>query len=266
MSYANRPSPLRDPVIAHIHVPKCAGTSFRNLLARYLGSAHLALYPDDTFFVYSEKELAGHLSDRSVRAFSSHFVRTFPSSIDGRDMLYVTFLRHPVEQFISYLTFARKVFSSIRDPNLLSCLPPNAPALSLREAARWILTCDREVNFRENYTTNFFARFPFQAQYGGSAPGACYREKRLSIAQRTLEQFFFVGIVEHMDRSLSLLQSLAEKGGLAFPTGQISVENTSGETRDDLSWIREEDEVGGRLLRSIQEDTLLYLGACERLI
>ena len=255
----------QDPVIAHIHVPKCAGTSFRNMLIGHFGPAHLALYADDTFFVYSEQELTRYLADRSIRAFSSHFVRTFPPSIAGRDLVYVTFLRKPVDQFISYLTYVRKVFPAIQDPNLLSCLPPDLPSLSLREAAHWILTREHDVNFRENYTTNFFARFPFRNEYGDSMPEGFYREKRLSIAQRVLEQFFFVGITEQMDRSISLMQFLAQEQGLAFPHGKVSIENTSFDGRGDLSWIREDDEVGALLLASVEEDNQLYASAVARL-
>lgn len=260
MSYFDAKLAWHDPVIAHIHVPKCAGTAFRNWLAAYFGPAHLALYPEEhnTFFVYSEEEVTRYLSNPSVRAFSSHYVRTFRPSIAGRELVYITFLRDPIEQFISYLTYVRKVFAAIRDQNLLSCLPPDLPSLTLREAAQWVLTRDWEVNFRENYTTNFFARYPFRAQFGCSAPEARYREKRLAIAQQILEQFFFVGISEQMDRSVALLQSLAQDRGLAFPTGKVPIENTSFEDRDDLSWIHERDEVGALLLESVHEDRQLY--------
>src|SRR5262249_10189049 len=67
------------PVLAHIHIPKCAGTSFRILLERYFGPRHLRLYIDDTYFVYREDALRNCLlRDPEPRAFSSHHVRTFP--------------------------------------------------------------------------------------------------------------------------------------------------------------------------------------------
>ena len=256
--------PLRRPVIAHIHVPKCAGSSVRKLLSDSFGPAHAHLYVDDTFFVYSEAELAACVSDPTIRAFSSHFVRSFPRSIAGRDMLYFSFLRNPIEQFISYVTYTRKVFHDVRDANLLNCLPPDLPSLSIRQAAHWILTREHHVNFRENYTTNFFARFPFLARYGDAKPESFYRKHRLDIAKRVLSGFFFIGITEHLDRSFALLQSLARQRQLDFPGGALTMENTSYERRDDLTWIHEDDEVGSLLLRSIREDRQLYAWALAR--
>lgn len=143
-------TPFVDPVLAHIHVPKCGGTAFHKFLSVSYGPAHRALYVADTFFVYPEAELTGYLADRSVRGFSSHFVRTFPRRLAGRDRLYVTFLRDPVDQFISYITCVKKNYERIQDDkNLIASPPSNLPDLSVRDIARWILTCDHEVNFRE---------------------------------------------------------------------------------------------------------------------
>jgi hypothetical protein len=41
--------------------------------------------------------------------------------------------------------------------------------------------------------------------------------------------------------------------------------NTSGEFRDDLSWIDPADEVGAMLLRSVEQDRRLYEWAAARL-
>lgn len=256
--------PLRNPVIAHIHVPKCAGTSVRKLLGDHFGPAHAHLYVEDTFFVYSEPQLTACLSDPSVRAFSSHFVRTFPESLAGRDMLYLTFLRNPVEQFVSYLTYVRQVFHEIRDANLLSCLPSGLPSLTVRQATHWILSRQHHVNFRENYTTNFFARFPFHARYGNSKSESFYRERRLELAKRILNDFFFVGISEQMERSVASLQLLARQHQFDFPQGTVTIENSSHEGRSDLAWIHKDDEVGSLLLRSIREDQQLYTWALDR--
>ncbi len=154
------------PLLAHIHVPKCAGTSFRVLLERYFGPRHVRLYMDDTYFVYGEEALRNCLlRDPLPRAFSSHHVRTFPSRLGGREMLYVTFLRDPVEQFVSYMTHVRKHYSGITSRTLLESLPPNAPQLTLREFAHWLLTQDRDIPFRENHNgVNFFARHSAPAE------------------------------------------------------------------------------------------------------
>lgn len=243
------------PVLAHIHVPKCAGTSFRVLLEGYFGSRHIRLYSDDTYFVYSEDTLRDYLlRDPAPRVFSSHHVRTFPRRLAGREMLYVTFLRDPVRQFVSYMTHVQKHYSGITSQTLLESLPPDAPRLTLREFARWLLTQDRDIPFRENHNVNFFARHNAPA-------GADY----LQAAKAALSGFFFVGIADRMDQSMDKLRALALAAGLEFPMDPIPTVNTSGELRGDLSWIDPADEVGALLLRSVEQDRQLYDWAAARL-
>jgi hypothetical protein len=243
------------PVLAHIHVPKCAGTAFRILLERYFGPRHMRLYIDDTYFVYSQNALRNCLlRDPPPRAFSSHHVRTFPRWLAGREMLYVTFLRDPIQQFVSYMTHIQKHYSGITSQTLLEAVPPDAPRLTLREFARWLLTQDRGIPFRENHNVNFFARH--------SAPAEA---DRLEAAKVALSGFFFVGISDRMDESMSKLRALAQAAGLDFPADPVPIENTSGEFRDDLSWIDPADEVGAMLLRSVGQDRQLYDWALARL-
>jgi sulfotransferase famil protein len=243
------------PVLAHIHVPKCAGTSLRNLLERHLGTKHMRLYVDDTYFVYADSEVRiSLLSDPHMRAFSSHHVRRFPPWLAGHRMLYVTFLRDPVEQFVSYMTHIKKHYAGITAQSLLEAVPPDTPRLGLRDFAKWLLTNERDVPFRENHNVNFFARH--------TAPNAA---DRLHAAKNALEGFLFVGITECMDESMRQLRALAESAGLDFPADAIAVENTSNELRDDLSWIHPSDEVGSLLLRSVELDRQLYDWAAARL-
>jgi hypothetical protein len=168
-------------------------------------------------------------------------------------VLYVTFLRDPIQQFVSYMTHIKKHYSGIASESLLAAVPPDAPQLTLREFARWLLTQDRDIPFRENHNVNFFARH--------SAPAAL---DRLQAAKAALEGFFFVGITERMEESISKLRALARAAGLDFPPGPIPVENTSADYRDDLGWIHPGDEVGSLLLRSVEKDRQLYDWAAAR--
>jgi hypothetical protein len=243
------------PVLAHIHVPKCAGTSLRALFERYFGPRHLTLYVDDTYFVYDDAALRSYLlQDSDIQGFSSHHVRVFPRWLAGREMLYVSFLRDPVQQFVSYMTHIKKYYATITSRSLLEAVPPDAPQLTLREFARWLLTQDRDIPFRENHNVNFFARH--------SAPTA---PDRLEAAKAALEGFFFVGITERMEESVARLRALAHTAGLEFPPGPMPVENTSAECRDDLQWINPDDKVGSLLLRSVEKDQQLYDWAAARM-
>jgi len=181
-------------------------------------------------------------------------VRVFPHWLAAREVLYVTFLREPVQQFLSYMTHMKKHYAGLTSKSLLEAVPPDAPQLSLRDFARWLLANKRDVPFRENHNVNFFARH--------SAPTAA---DRLEAAKAALEGFFFVGITERMEASVARLRSLARAAGLDFPPGPLPVENTSAEFRDDLSWIHPDDEVGSMLLQSVEKDRQLYEWAMARL-
>ena len=243
------------PAMAHIHVPKCAGTSFRILLERHFGARHLGLYVNDTYFVYGDEAVRSYLLGRpDLQGFSSHHMRRFPRWLAGREILYVTFLRDPIQQFISYMTHIKKHYAGITSKSLLEAVPPDAPQLTLREFAGWLLTQERDIPFRENHNVNFFARH--------SDPAA---QDRLGAAKAALEGFFFVGITERMEESINQLREFARAAGLDFPPGPMPAENTSAEYRDDLQWIHPGDEVGLRLLRSVELDQQLYDWAAARL-
>jgi hypothetical protein len=247
--------PVSPPVLVHVHVPKCAGTSFRNLLERHFGPKHRGLYVDDTYFVYSEEALRGWLlREPGALACSSHHIRTFPRWLAGREMLYVTFLRDPIEQFLSYMTHIQKQYAAITSKSLLEAVPPEAPRFSLREFAEWLLINERSIPFHENHNVNFFARH--------SSPGAT---DRLAAAKAALTGFFFVGITERMTESVCKLRALVNAAGLDFPTDPVPLENTSGEFRDDLSWINPADKIGSMLLDSVKLDRQLYNWAVGRL-
>jgi hypothetical protein len=254
---------MRAPLIAHIHVPKTAGTSFRSMLEDQFGPDHANLYVDDTFFVYSDSEIESFVSARPrLRSLSSHFIRTYPPRIAGREVLYVTFLRNPVEQFISYLTYTKKFHTKIPDQGLLSSLPERAWEMPLREIARWVLS-HPGVPFNENYLVNYFAQHHYK-HIAGAAGEQEYRSARLAIAQRILASFFFTGITERMDESVRRFQTMGANYGIDVPAGAVQVENVSREFRDDLQWINPDDEVGARLIASVAEDQKLYNWAVAR--
>jgi hypothetical protein len=244
-----------EPILAHIHVPKCAGTSLRILLERHFGARYMRLYVDDTYFVYGRESLRTYLRhDPNVRGFSSHHVREFPRWLAGRRMLYMTFLRDPIEQFVSYMTHIQKHYAGITSKSLLEAVPPDAPRLTLREFARWLLTQESDVPFRQNHNVNFFARH--------SSPTAA---NSLEAAKTALEGFLFVGITERMEESMGQLRIRARESGVEFPCNPMPFENTSSEFRDDLSWIHPDDEVGSLLLGSVEKDQQLYDWAVEHL-
>jgi hypothetical protein len=250
------------PVIIHIHIPRCGGTSFRTALAKQFGAHHVNLYVDDTDFVYGERELEELISNPNIWSASSHFIRNFPQILGGRRVLYATFLRDPLTQFISYRSYICKAYSFIQDRHLLAYLPPRADRLSSREFTRWVL-CEspQHAPFRENYTTNFLT---YSIQRDAFASDTEYYDQRLETAKNRLRQFFFTGLTEGMEQAFPVFALAATAHGLLLHPDIVPFENSSREFTDDMSWIRPDDEVGALLLASVGQDQELYRWAQEQ--
>jgi len=247
------------PILIHIHIPKCGGSSFRSVLARQFGSHHLNLYVDDTHFVYPESYLADTVRNAQVSSISSHFIRSFPPQLGGRPVHYVTFLRHPLDQFLSYRNYICKVFHDLRDAALLEYLPARANELTSREFARWVLTeSPQNAPFRENFTTNFLAREVFRRVSGD---GADYRSSRLPLAKDALRKFLFVGLTEELATCFPRFVQAAAERGFPLRPDTVPVENVTHQFTDDTSWMDPNDAVGALLFASIEVDLELYTWA-----
>jgi Sulfotransferase family len=257
-------SDLTSPVLAHIHIPKTGGTSVVVLLQQ-AGKRHMNLYVNDTYHIYTPDVLAKDvLADRAIRSLSSHYVLTFPPYLGGRRMLYFTILRDPIQQFVSYLTFIKKKFKDIRDPNMLSSLPPDPVALTLREFAHWLLIHNHENS--ENYNVNFLTKEVYRSLQATNTQydPAIFKGIRLTLAKAVLDQFVFVGLTERMSESIEELRKVLRPLGIEIPGSPIGNENVSSELRDDLKWTSPDDEVGALLHKTLEEDKELYNWAVER--
>jgi hypothetical protein len=233
------------------------------MLENRFGPDHVNLDVANTFFVYSESEIEAFVAARpGLRSLSTHYIRTFPHHIAGREALYVTFLRHPIEHFVSFLTFVKKRYYTIPDEALLNSLPERTPELPLREIADWVLS-HPGAPFHENYQVNHFAKYQY-SKIAEVSNEQEYRAARLAIAKTVLANFFLTGITKEMDESVSRFRSLAEVYGIETNFGDVPVENVSREFRDDLSWICPDDYVGYMLLASTEEDQKLYDWALSR--
>ncbi len=267
-----------EPVLIHVHVPKCAGTSFRRHLDDSFGDRHVSLYVDQTAFVYTPELLAGTVLNKGpVSAISSHFIREFPPLIRNRPALYITFLREPVRHFLSYLTYFKKHFHNLTEPELLRSLPQEFAQMSLRDISEWILTRDAVIPFHENYQVNFFAERAWSQMSGYARPGSeyavsrwepaqfeRYRCVRLDLARLILGNFFFVGLVEDTDRGVQHLRGECAKINIQLSDRPLGHENISGDLAGELTWIHPGDRVGSLLLESLREDFALFRWATAR--
>ncbi len=262
--------PYFTPVLVHVHIPKCAGSTFKRILSLTFGDRHHNVYSEDPFFVLEPNEVIRTLQKQpNIVSIASHSIRAFPSLLGNRVPLYVTFLRDPLAQFLSYITFLKK-----NQPHLTithkQYVPPDCSLMSIRDIAEWLVTNEQDVPFKSNYTVNFLAEATFRndlnavsKRLNGNVDFARAMKTllggiALELAIEVLERFFFVGLVEEMERSISLLSVKLNAYGLALNCEGFQRENVSGQFLDDVQWLNERDRVGRIVLNSLEKDFHLY--------
>ena len=139
-------------LLVQVHVPKCAGTSIWYWLARTLPGEHGFLYPNVPISFYYDTPALIELGfgNTALRCVSSHYIRTFPAQLAGRDMRYFTLLREPIPHYLSFCNYIRKIYREITDPEMLAAVPPDADQLSAREFTAWMLDQADDIPFKEN--------------------------------------------------------------------------------------------------------------------
>jgi len=247
----------------HIHVPKTAGTAVRVWLYRAFPEGYGSWYPD---YVFDETTLAAAgLRDLRIRAFSTHWIRRFPSTICGRNMKYFTLLRHPLDHVISRVRYYYQMQVDAQKT-------PAAALGPLRDfAAGWVDDWGNDP-FHENMQTNFFALHPWsdlQASKFNCEPDTyrswpspvreAYMRERLEVAKDVLRSFLAVGVTEHIIDSLEVLRDRSQRHGFELlPSQELTFENITRIRLEDDSWLGHHDPVGRRILASVTEDEELY--------
>jgi hypothetical protein len=219
-------------VLAHIHVPKCAGPSIASVLDSSFGRRHWRFYNRDTDSLYEDAEIAEVLASQTVQAFSSHLVSRFPRKLSDLPIFSFSFLRDPIQQFISNITDTQGRYATL-GAGLHA--QPGTRVLSTRKCARWIFSGPRNKfrNFHENYVTQFFVTWANPNLLDMGYAVAAYRMIRLSTSMDLLGDFLLVGLVERMEESWSPLIRKAKEMGTQL-AGRIPRENVSSDGREDL--------------------------------
>ncbi|HZT30021.1 MAG TPA: methyltransferase [Bryobacteraceae bacterium] len=258
------------PLLVHVHIPKCAGTSFRRLLYDSFGARHRDIYPEETVRPWTREEwLRLVLENPETASFSSHSVRVFPPIAGDRRLLYVAFLRDPLRRYVSHLTYFQKQFQSLPE-DLRARLPEDCAQLSQRELAAWLQANQPDSFHRSLLTVNFLAEQTWVDRVGGmlglagrwldsgTILYAGFEPVRLALATALLDDFFFVGLVEEMETSLRLLRRKLEPYGLRLANLPLPLENVSAELAGDLTWLHPSDRVGRVILEQLEADRMLY--------
>ena len=150
-----------------IHVPKTAGTSFRNILEQVYGDGLLGIYGiDDGVDAIWEDRPAP--VGPAVRAIHGHFPATPTLVAQYPDARLVGWIRDPVARMVSYYHFWRRT-------------PPHGnPNHDFFLAHDFSLVQFAGLDFMKNEMLQYFSRVP-------------------------LDRFAFVGVVEHFDADIRRL-------------------------------------------------------------
>jgi len=223
----------KDILYIFLHIPKCAGSTFRYHVEHNLKKGeYISLYDGEYFDVTEmayeyftpgkrRKEIDEYLARLSdaqkdtIRIVYGHRVyygihRFFP----GREPRYITFIRHPVARTLSLYNFYR---DHVENP---SRYPPelwNAYRIKgLGEVHKDIIQNGRTLPFPEwlkkrTWHSNFMTKF--LAQQGFAEPNDSVEDM--------VEKFYFVGITEnYRTDALFLYQLLGIK--IFYPDQNIS--------------------------------------------
>jgi len=132
-------------MIVSIHVPKCAGTSFRRVLTEICGARIWYNYGT----IFSRDQARAELVPRGTQFIHGHFLAdAFDDLFPGRRL--VTWVRHPVERLVSnYLHFLRS--PDMRDD---CCRAVHERKLSLRQFS--------DLEWMQNEASRYLANKPVQ--------------------------------------------------------------------------------------------------------
>ena len=258
------------PLLVHVHIYKCAGTSLNRLLGMSFADRHFGHYPLDQGPFLTRDELVDLVLDRpEVVSLSSHSIRLFPLIIGNRLPLYVAFLREPMQRFISYLTYWKKRYRASPE-SLKQYWPADCTDLSLRDMAAWVLNNQPAAVREDNLVTHFLTEQTWLDAVGGilklsdrwldrdSSLYHGFEPIKLALATAVLEDFFFVGLVEEMETSVRLLREKLRPYGLHLLDIPLPVENVSREMATDIDWLNPTDSVGRAVLAFLGQDLTLY--------
>jgi hypothetical protein len=259
--------PLQDarcsPIILHCHIPKTAGISFSNVLYATFRRRYLHHLHSDPAYILTPKILTDLLEvNPLLKSVTSHHLRVFPRRLNGRQPLYITFLREPIATFISLLKYTRREYHKWA-PAAQRCWPKDTPRLTLRELARAYLQ-----NVGPDCGYSFQTRFlcsRYSMENAGLSVEDEYGLDRLDIARFILSQFFFVGITEEMRKSLELLAAKLKPFRIELKRPMFLHKNRT-RSCEDLSWLNEADEVGQKILQCNESDRQLYQSYRERFL
>jgi len=250
------------PVILHCHVPKTAGITVSRRFAKSFDTLHFHHYHPDPAFILTAERLDTFIQINPwLQSITSHSLRSFPQTVGGRKACYVTFLRDPTAAFLSLLRYTKRMYHLL-SPEVRQRWPKKTPELPLKDLA--LVYLDQLGGEEASQQTRFFCSGRTMAAIGMGAESD-YGHNCYPVARLILENFFMVGVVEHLDKSLRLLDVRLRQVGLELYLRWMRKHNSS-RWHSRESWLNPDDPVGSRVLKANESDCLLYNEFRKRLL
>ena len=195
-------------------------------------------------------------------SLSSHFIRHFPADLAGRRLLYFSFVREPMDWYISYFSYIKKKYDSFPEV-LRKKLPPNCSNLSIRESIAFTLKKEGSQGTVGNWLTRFFCTTACEESGNRVPKDNDFEDKCLQFSKRALDSFAFVGLTERFNESFQALRTFIRSYGFDLCALDAPFENISSDFRGDLSWLHPKDPFGAVVFQSMEVDFRLYAYARE---
>lgn len=223
---------MADPLLVHVHVPKCAGTTVENHLKSQLGTEGMWAPPKRSrrfplgWFSY-KYDPALLVPTKQVRAISGHFIgQSIEKMFPGRRIIRSVILREPESLMLSYYNF--RMMRYLRDGQHSYSFSLFMRSMRLNPAAHFLLERWAELPWIE------LARLS--------------EEKKAVLLDEMLGSFDFVADIASTN---ALLASLSTEIGIATTA---TPQNTAEENQKKIGWklLRRNDLTQGdrRLIES----------------
>ena len=201
--------------IAHIHIPKTAGTAIREAFLA------MAPNPDRVFPSWRESDYK-NIDASNFDFFSGHI--GYKTAI-GLDAKIITVLRNPVDRFISVYHFWRQIHAKGAERSSSTHLA------SIHPLSEFVCFFDNPF-----ITEEFFNRSTFQLAYGSDTVSRCQMRERgmtddqiLSMAVKNLKNMAVVGIQENLP---AFQKAINDTFGLWIDVQRTNITNSRPEVMD----------------------------------
>ncbi|MEN8223765.1 MAG: sulfotransferase family 2 domain-containing protein [Bacteroidota bacterium] len=197
--------------LVSLHIPKTAGTSFRNILKEVYGEEHVARIDIRSQVELNEEVFTGSKLKRGIHVLHGHFsCKHLTNNFDiSRKAPFITWIREPAERVISNYYYLEKV--------LINEVNEEAKGLNILSKMQKSLIEYASAEANRNRISKFLH---------GMAP----------------EEFYFIGLTEHYKEDLEQLSDM-----LGWKDFKIFEHNITGDKpeidEETLDKIRRLNEV-----------------------